>query len=442
VINTAAGSGETYAATYDSLAVEALEPPAPPAPSNESSATLTVTPGGGIGTSDFNTGSYTVENTGDVPITSITLDESSALFPDLVYDPAGTAGDQAFKCFEADAGASAVGLVTSGDGQGESSCVAPYGQPHDGDADDGYDTLTVEFDDFDGGETFSFSTDSDPTSIKGAEAPGPGDSGSVSGLELAGETLTVNYADGTTQTVRTFDDGAATPGGAVAAASNDTTAAPTLGVQGVTLDAGALDARHSAAAVPNASRTVTVTGAPAGATIRLVRVEGALFLEDASNPSTNVSGYDVEPYEANTALNRELATATADASGEATVEVALRNSTDAGGLNYLAAAVVENGTPGAVSNVVVLRLDPSATTEGPPALPGFENAPTDPDGDGVYEDVNGNGAFTLADVTALFANTDSAAVTENPAAFDVNGNGEFTLADVTALFDAASPTLP
>jgi PKD repeat protein len=88
-------------------------------------------------------------------------------------------------------------------------------------------------------------------------------------------------------------------------------------------------------------------------------------------------------------------------------------------------------------SLAVEALEPTA--DGPPALPGFENAPTDPDGDGVYEDVNGNGAVTLADVTALFANTDSAAVTENPAAFDVNGNDEFTLADVTALFEAAGP---
>jgi PKD repeat protein len=63
-----------------------------------------------------------------------------------------------------------------------------------------------------------------------------------------------------------------------------------------------------------------------------------------------------------------------------------------------------------------------------------EDPPTDPDGDGRYEDVNGNGAVTLSDVTALFFERDSAAVTDAPGAFDFNDNGAFSLADVTRLF--------
>jgi hypothetical protein len=82
--------------------------------------------------------------------------------------------------------------------------------------------------------------------------------------------------------------------------------------------------------------------------------------------------------------------------------------------------------------------DGNGTVDGPPALSGFEDAPTDPDGDGVYEDVNGDGSLSLSDVTAFFLAQDDPAVVENPAAFDVNGNGAVTLADVTALFRAAS----
>ena len=100
-----------------------------------------------------------------------------------------------------------------------------------------------------------------------------------------------------------------------------------------------------------------------------------------------------------------------------------------------------NGTSGTYAAsydlVEVETLEP--TPDAPPALPGFESAPTDPDGDGVYEDVNGNGELSLADVTALFANAESPEVTENAAAYDFNDNGEFTLADVTVLFEAASP---
>jgi outer membrane protein assembly factor BamB len=69
----------------------------------------------------------------------------------------------------------------------------------------------------------------------------------------------------------------------------------------------------------------------------------------------------------------------------------------------------------------------------PPVL--GEDPPTDPDNDGRYEDINGNGVVTLADVTALFANRESSAVTGSPSAFDFNENGRFSLADVTRLFE-------
>jgi PKD repeat protein len=78
----------------------------------------------------------------------------------------------------------------------------------------------------------------------------------------------------------------------------------------------------------------------------------------------------------------------------------------------------------------------AANGSGDAAVPPVVGAdpPTDPDGDGRYEDVNGNGAVTLSDVTALFFQRDSAAVTGSPGAFDFNDNGEFSLADLTRLF--------
>jgi hypothetical protein len=79
---------------------------------------------------------------------------------------------------------------------------------------------------------------------------------------------------------------------------------------------------------------------------------------------------------------------------------------------------------------------------GPPPVCSGCPPPTDPDGDGVYEDANGDGAVSLADVTTLFAGRTGAAVANHPDAFDVNGNGAFTLADVTALFDAVRPSPP
>lgn len=58
----------------------------------------------------------------------------------------------------------------------------------------------------------------------------------------------------------------------------------------------------------------------------------------------------------------------------------------------------------------------------------------DLDEDGLYEDVNGDGAFTIVDVQALFANLDSDVVQENAEKFDFNGDGEVDVTDVQALY--------
>jgi PKD repeat protein len=60
--------------------------------------------------------------------------------------------------------------------------------------------------------------------------------------------------------------------------------------------------------------------------------------------------------------------------------------------------------------------------------------PTDPDDDGLYEDVDGSGGFTFFDVLALydyFRNAESPAVEP----FDFSEDGAFTFFDVLALYD-------
>jgi hypothetical protein len=67
----------------------------------------------------------------------------------------------------------------------------------------------------------------------------------------------------------------------------------------------------------------------------------------------------------------------------------------------------------------------------PPKLnPLFAGQPIDTDGDGTYEDVNGDGQVDEVDSQALFANLDNPIVSEYEAQFDYNGNGDFDVVDV------------
>jgi hypothetical protein len=84
------------------------------------------------------------------------------------------------------------------------------------------------------------------------------------------------------------------------------------------------------------------------------------------------------------------------------------------------------------SNATVVVRDASAPR---PVDEATGAVPTDPDGDGRFEDVNGDGASGVGDVVALFANLDAAAVQEFPTAYDFNGDGAVGIGDVVVLFD-------
>lgn len=62
------------------------------------------------------------------------------------------------------------------------------------------------------------------------------------------------------------------------------------------------------------------------------------------------------------------------------------------------------------------------------------DSPTDPDGDGQYEDVNGNERLDFNDVVVFFQNMDSDVVTSNVDKFDYNQNGRIDFDDVVTLF--------
>ncbi|WP_339104813.1 alkaline phosphatase PhoX [Haloterrigena salinisoli] len=79
---------------------------------------------------------------------------------------------------------------------------------------------------------------------------------------------------------------------------------------------------------------------------------------------------------------------------------------------------------------------PGVVVVGPPPVDeDSDRAPTDLDGDGLFEDVNGNGRLDYEDVTLLFENLENESVRLNEAAFDFNENGRIDYDDVVALYD-------
>ena len=61
--------------------------------------------------------------------------------------------------------------------------------------------------------------------------------------------------------------------------------------------------------------------------------------------------------------------------------------------------------------------------------------PTDPDADGRYEDLNGNGQLDFNDVVLYFNQMDWIAGNEPVAAFDFNHNGTIDFNDIVILFN-------
>ena len=69
-----------------------------------------------------------------------------------------------------------------------------------------------------------------------------------------------------------------------------------------------------------------------------------------------------------------------------------------------------------------------------PLSDSFEGPSSDLNGDGVLEDVDGNGECGVNDVTALWSYRNSPQITEYEDLYDIDGDGSFTVNDVTQLW--------
>ncbi|MBW4561106.1 MAG: PQQ-dependent sugar dehydrogenase [Mojavia pulchra JT2-VF2] len=312
-----------------------------------------------INASTYNSGSFKIVNnsTSQEKINKVVIDLSSSILPDLVFDPSGTAGDLVAKNFTVDSEG------------GTGFAAFKFLKARDG----GFDAVEITFNSFDPGKTFTFSVDVDPTSIKGLPAPGPNESGSVSGLELIGTTLTVDFSDSTSYTGKTYRIPNSLDGSQVVIQANAPTQ-PTIQVLGL--------ASTAPTTVSNANQTVKVSGTP-GTSVSLLVMEAGLF-------KNNGGGFDLDPFEANSAIAVSEKSATIGTGGFVDIPITLTRSQTDGGLNHIVAVTkAADGTTSLPSVVQILDYQPNAA---PAPLPDSGNTPPKPNairinaGGGAYTD--------------------------------------------------------
>jgi len=330
----AAESGTIHLPVIQNIPAPTIPPPPPPPPASPW-VTVTITPKTAINASTYNPNSFIIENHSEqgLQIAELRIDLSTAIFPNMVFDPWGNAGDKDHKDVTVD----------------YMSNITNFSHHYEGFRDGGYDVLVLNFPGFNRNGRFAFSVDVDPTSIKGAQGPGPGESGSVGGLELVGATITTTFSNGetlTNQAYRMDDDGGQGPdhSGAVAQLRPGLPERPQIDV---------FDAAPPAI-VPNPHQTVWVSG-PAGRPVTVLIVEGGLFMEGVP-PGGPVPG----PFEANNALTTREYRGVIGPTGVTPFYVTLSKMplpTGVTGFNIITATLDNHyGTKGLVAEPVVLRL--------------------------------------------------------------------------------------
>jgi len=391
---------------------------------------------GSLSSSSTNsTGAFQIanESSGGLRITSVKIDVSTALLPDVVFDPAGTAGDPDGKAFQLDSFT------------GSGAPVHGFESPRDGiGSGDGYEVLVITCGpgvDFGPGDSMTFSADIDPTSVKGAAGPGPEHAASISGLELIGATVSVGFSDDTLRVVRTGGlPGSSGNKASMALLAPDNLPTPTISVPG----------RTSPFTI--SQQPLLRIAGPAGATVALGKFPAALYL--AGVPG---GGYDIDPYEVNKVIGFGFDQYAIGAGGFVDVPLNLSWSAGTGGIHLLSAWLVDgSGRRGSSSDVLVVDYNPTAGS-------GDDEAPTMPANLAVSA-VTAGGVTLVWDASSddtavegykIYRNGGWIATTVQPGfsdsglqpltrysyeveAIDAAGNGS-TRTEVTAITAAASP---
>ena len=319
----ASSSGFVAVFDYFRLAAGLNEPLA----ASGAGAFIDIDPDGDIlGASTYSPGSIVINNTSSTnrKITKVLLDLSTAVLPDVVFDPNAVAGDLVGKAFSVDSNTN-TGLLGH-------QMLLPNGL--------GYSAIELTFNNFDPGESLSFSIDIDPTSIQGAAQPGPHESGSISGFELSGATTTVYFDNGEVLSSRLFRS-----------IGSNIAAEATLNSSPLTVPSiQALNISAIPSEVSNANQTIRLTGT-VGSNVRLVIAEAGLYLGGVPN-----GGYDIDPFEANNFIKVTELVGTIGSSGLLDLPVSLSKTDSESGLNYIFAATTNGNITSPPSNRIILKL--------------------------------------------------------------------------------------
>jgi len=114
----------------------------------------------------------------------------------------------------------------------------------------------------------------------------------------------------------------------------------------------------------------------------------------------------------------------------ASADVTLNVSDAMAGAYRVNVTATSQGNPGvsdAITTVTAVEVEVIT-------LPGYDTPPTDPDEDGLYEDLNGNGRTDFDDVVQFFNFMEWIEANEPTACFDFNGNGRTDFDDIVQLF--------
>jgi hypothetical protein len=122
-------------------------------------------------------------------------------------------------------------------------------------------------------------------------------------------------------------------------------------------------------------------------------------------------------------------------------DVSINLTEDLTETTQIAAAIHDVSDESAVAPSNVISQDRATitvenATEQPEIIEGTPAADTD--GDGLLDDLNGNGGIDRGDAQALFSNLDDPEIATNADLLDYNGNGEVDRGDVQALFQRRS----